>query len=268
MHNLEHSYVTEEKIFSDTINMYNPCNLHIFIDDGLEEKIYREQLLKVLNELKNKNIEVSLTGNEPTLLPERLIFVLNECHKRNMTFRTINTSGYKFLSSIENKALCRYIVQNGCINNININRFHYDDLINKKFDRYGITNDEIEKLAYYFYINGADIRISVPLVKGGVENMEDIKNLINRYEKLSITSFIFREREIQLKDVFVLNDDFYFLRTLDDDYYKVKVYKYHDYIVKHYTEKNILHNDISSMIFKDGSLKSNNLTLFSMKDQL
>ena len=58
---------------------------------------YYKGLEKLLNELKNKNFEITITGGEPTLDLERFVKTLELCNYYNMKCRTVSTTGLNLL---------------------------------------------------------------------------------------------------------------------------------------------------------------------------
>lgn len=275
-HDMLTANVKWENIFGTDYLIYNPCNLNIFITSVCQNKcdfcinskftgsdcsdgVYEKSLKAVLDE---KDFEITITGGEPTLNMKRLIFTMRECFERNLHCRTFSTTGFNLLKEYKNKQLWNYLIDYNFIHNINISRMNIDQNINDNiFGNKNITNKDIEKLAYFFETNNAEMRLSCNLIKGSVDNFEGMLNFVDYYSNIGVQTIIFRETigyDLQFSNILKFNEAFKRVEQIEGPFYIVDVYEYKDYIVKHYiTKQNIDKNIITSFslrngIFKDG----------------
>ena len=208
-HNLEVFKEKDINIFGKNINIYIPNNLSIFItnicnckcsfcinnkytNQDISDELYYKSLEKVLNELDPKYFEITITGGEPTLKKERFVKTIKICHKKGFKFRTISTNGLNLLSKYRGKELCEYMIENNTIHNINISRMD----INNNKEVMGIdsvSNKDIEKLARFFNMHDAEMRISCNLMKNHVDTLEKILEFVDYYQNLGVPTIMFRE---------------------------------------------------------------------------
>lgn len=211
-HDLEEAKTMEAEILGAKRKIYCPCNLNLVIDrrcncecgfcfsrgESLRERVTDEEYLTklkgVLKSLRGLPIEITITGGEPTLCPERLIPVMRMVKEYGFSNRTFSTNGTGLLERIEGKPLLQYMKENGCIYNINLSRMSADDAENRKiFGGDTVSNREIEQIAYFAEVNDMDLRLSCNLLKGAVDSWERVRRYMAFYRKLGIASFVFRE---------------------------------------------------------------------------
>ncbi|MCR5209149.1 MAG: hypothetical protein K6C99_02950 [Lachnospiraceae bacterium] len=187
--------------------------------------------LEKISKTADRRIEISLAGIDDENRLEETIQVLKDCKRLDLEFRTIACQGDILLKKYKGKPLCRYLIEYDCIYNINI-------------DMQGcrLSEGELSKLAFFFWANGAEMRLSFETEEGKTDSFDKIIDLIEKYSKLGIYSLIFREKKVALKNIF---DPKYpgmnYLRSLEDDRYRVGIYRLevgeNKYLAKHYMEK-------------------------------
>lgn len=279
-HNLKTSKVEKTEIFNQQYFLYKPCNLNIFITNicpnkcefcinkeyygqDISDEKYYFSLEKVLCELKDKRIEVTITGGEPTLKKERFVKTMQMCNVYNIKPRTISTTGLNLLKVYDNKPLCQHMLENKFVNNISLSRMHYNDDINLKIMGHNrLSNDEIEKLALFFKLNNADLRLSTNLIEGSIDSLQKVLEYLKFYSSRGIESVIYRqlvgEYTNLIDNIFdEINNskDFIFIERTSGMFYDVDIYKYEDFLVKCYhSKKNFDKNVIYNLSLRNGIL--------------
>lgn len=291
-HNLELQNISKEIIFDKEISIYHPCNLNIFVTEAchsncfycinnktnkqihiknklLSTEEYLKSLEKLLKELSGKGFEATITGGEPTLDYERFIKTMELCKKYRIHCRTVSTTGLNLMKTYKEKPLCDYMIENGFTHNINISRMHYDESKNSEIfgTSKNILNKDIEKLATFFKLNNAEMRISCNIIKNYIDNLDKMLEFVEFYMNLNVDTVMFRElihpESIKMQDILntkaLENKGFNYLETLHGAVYDVDVYRKETInggiIAKHYrTLENIDKNVIYSFSFKDGKL--------------
>ena len=270
-HDMVAANIKEENIFGQDLLIYNPCNLNIFITSICQNKCnfcinnkftgsdcsdeaYEKSLKEVLNE---KDFEITITGGEPTLNMKRLIFTMKECFDRNLHCRTFSTTGFNLLKEYENKQLWNYLIDYNFVHNINISRMNIDQNINDNiFGNKNITNKDIEKLAYFFRTNNAEMRISCNLIKDSIDSFKSMLNFVDFYSNIGVQTVMFRETigyDLKFSNILNFDDNFKKVEEINGPFYMVDVYEYKDYIIKHYiTKTDIDKNIISSFSLRNG----------------
>ncbi len=281
-HNLEITDIYKENIFGQTLNIYHPCNLNIFVTNicnnncffcvngnflntDITDEEYLKGLEKTLKELKGREIEITITGGEPTINPKRFVETLKMCNKFGFPCRTVSTTGYNLLNEYQEKILAQYLIENNFVHNINISRMSTDEILNTDIfcekDK-NISNKDIEKLAKFFKYNDAEMRISCNLINGYVDDFNKMLDFVSFYRKKSVETIMFRELEgikntIKLKDIVRFDNNFKYIETLKGIFYTVKVYEYKDMIIKYYeTNKNLPQNVIASLSLRNNILSN------------
>lgn len=285
-HNLELSEVQTQDVFRQKLQIYTPCNVNIFVTEicqnncafcinrktnenvnmrYLTDDEYINGLHILFDELDCKNYEATITGGEPTLDTFKFIKTIQLCKQYGVKCRTVSTTGINLMQTFNKKPICQYMIENGFIHNINISRMHYDELKNAEiFNGKNISNDDIKRLALFFKMNDAEMRISCNLIKGYIDDAEKMINFVNYYRNLGVETIMFRELEkckcnvVDLTDI--INEKlktFKYVKTLHGMIYDVDVYIYKDMIVKHYkTLKDINKEIIYSLSYKNGFIKN------------
>ena len=281
-HNLEVLNISKENIFNNKVDIYHPCNLNIFITNSCQNKCffcinhknrnidisdeeYYNALEKALKELSNKGFEITITGGEPTLNPERFVKTLELCKKYNFPCRTVSTTGFNLLKNYNNKPLCQHMIENNFIHNINISRMHWDEDRNLEIlNGLNITNSNIKTLATFFKLNDAEMRISCNIIPGYIDTFDKMLNFVDYYRGLNVDTVMFREligyKMKKLNDILELTpkNGFEHLKTLYGFNYTVDVYRYKDMLVKHYkTKPNFDKSVIFSLALNNGILTDN-----------
>ena len=279
-HNLELIDIHEDKIFGESLKIYHPCNLNIFIGNichnrcgfcinknvnpRIDDKTYYAALKKCLSELQGKHFEITITGGEPTLEKERLVEVMRLCKEYGFPCRTFSTTGRHIMTPYEGKLLCQHMIENNFINNINISRMDISEEGNKQiFIGDNLSNEEIEKLAVFFNLNDAQMRISCNLIEGHIDTFDRMLGFVDFYRKKEVETVMFRElvgvkNSIKLADIACFDERFSFIERLHGLIYDVDIYRYKDMLVKHYiTKENIPTDVVFSMSFNEGILMDN-----------
>lgn len=279
-HNLKVNDIYEENIFNNKIQLYHPCNLNIFVtnicqnncffcinnspnfkEKEITDEQYFDYLENVLQNLQGKGIEITITGGEPTLNPKRFLNTMKLCDKYNFPCRTVSTTGLNLLQYYEGKPLCQYMIEYGFIHNINISRMHFDEDKNQSiFKGKNISNDELSKLAMFFKMNDAEMRVSCNIIKDYIDSQDKMLDFVDKFIDIGVDSIMFRElisdSPILLPSILRL-DQFEHITNLEGLTYSVEVLKYKDLLIKHYKTKKIESNDVvMSMSFNNGILRN------------
>lgn len=278
-HNLETAEIRNIELFGKQYKMYTPCNLNIFITNecqnhcdfcinkdyagtDISDEEYHDALDRLLQNLKDLPIEITITGGEPTLNKERFVLTLAMCNNYNFKCRTVSTTGIQLMADTYGRPLCESMIVYHFIHNISISRMSIDDMKNDTILKgKNLSNDDIERLALFYRLRGAEMRLSCNLINGYMDSFDKMLNFVDFYRKLGISTIMFRElagckNQPLLKDVVHFNRKFQYLETLKGMYYNVDVYQYKDMLVKHYTNNtNIDKNILSSMSFRNGILQ-------------
>lgn len=236
----------------------------------INDDAYYKALNFYLDFFKDIKPWVTITGGEPTN-SNRLIPTLKLIKEKGFKIRTFSTNGSHLLAKVGNKTILQYMLENNVLNNMNLSRMAIDDDVNsnlmniKKEDS---NNDKLHKIAMFANTNDIELRISCNLLKQGVNNLYTILEFKDFYNKLGFKTIMFREL-IPLsydKDYYVnidsifkeieKNEEFKLIKTMDGLYYVVKVYKYQNYLVKCYKEKENVDKNIirEFVIYPDGKL--------------
>lgn len=277
-HNLEIEGSQTITLNGQEVTLNTPCNLCIFITNrcpnqcefcinrnswgtDISTSDYFTALENVLSKLDNRYTEITITGGEPTLVRHRLVRTLEICHEMGFKFRTFSTTGLNLMEQVFfDKRVCDYMIQYDCKYNINITRLAIDEQVNKKlFNGKGVlTNEEIKRLAMFYQLNDADMRLSCNLMHDGVHDMTSMLEYITQYDY--VDSIIFREliasEKILLSDI-LDTSIFEYIDSKHSDYYDVDIYKYDKkWLVKHYTNKPKTTN-IETLSLSNGILCNN-----------
>ncbi len=236
----------------------------------LDDRHFERALDYYLDFFKDIKPWITITGGEPTI-SKRLIPILKKIKDKGYKIRTFSTNGSHLLDMYEGKTIIQYMLENNVMNNVNISRMAVDDEENSKLMNIKIedsNNDNLKKIAMFAKVNNIEMRLSCNLLKKGVKNLKDILKFKEFYNKLGIKTVMFRELipikydsdyKVNIDDIFEEiedNKEFILQREIEGLYYKVKVYKYHDYLVKCYKEKGNVDKDIirEFVMYPDGKL--------------
>ena len=272
--NLEVIDIEETTLFGKNVSMFYPCNLNIFITNicqnhcsfcinkdysgtDIKDDLYFKALYATLEELKDKDIEITITGGEPSLNVERFVKTMRICREYGKKCRTVSTTGIRLLQEYEGKTLCQHMIDNGFIHNISISRMAYEEDKNRDIFQgsKNLTNQDLERLRIFFKLNKAELRLSCNILDENVNNLEKILDFVEKYKKFD--AIMFREivgGTIKLSDIIEFDDRFSYVETLKGIYYNVDIYLYKDYLIKYYTSKRVDKNMISSLSLRNGVL--------------
>ncbi len=277
-HDLEVETISDEIIYGNEIKLMHPCNLNIFVtnmcqndcffcingrhhklsDEIINDK-YLESLEQCLSDLQGKDVEITITGGEPTLIPSRFVKTMELCKKYGFPCRTVSTTGFYLMNEYKGKSLCQHMLENGFIHNINISRMHFDETKNKEILKgNNLTNEEVSKLAMFFVTNNAEMRISCNIIEGYIDSMDKILQFVSYFDSLGVDTIMFRELVMEnpllLPSILKFNG-FKFIETLCGDNYEVDIWEYKDYLVKHYKTLNQKKDVINSLSLRNGILR-------------
>lgn len=257
-------------IFDHSYDMYCPCNLNIFITNrcpnncyfcinknyqntDISDSVYYNGLIQLFKILDGLPIEITLTGGEPTLDPERLIHTMQLCKVFGFKCRTVSTTGRNLLKKYKGKALCQWLVDYGFIHNINISRMSYYDDENKRiFQNDGqISSGDLKKLALFFKLNNADMRISLPFFSNKTYEYA------NQYLKQGFDDVIIREIIGNDSQKLIFNNsNCEKIESIDALFYYINVYRNNNYLIKYYQSKNNFgKNILYSLSYRNGILQ-------------
>lgn len=219
---------------------------------------YLAQLEETLIKFKELNLSVSITGGEPTLDFNRLPGILRLLKKYSIRKRVLTTNGTRLFAELKNipgKRMIDVITQMG-LEHLNLSRAHYDEKINAKIMDYNnkthLTNEEIKEAVRILNKAGIRVRLSVALLKDGINDITSIKKYLDWAKSIGVDNVIFRElmnfnkdevednwvsafyrkegKPITIEDVLTPIDkdpQFQFVKQHVGYYYYVEIYKYH-----------------------------------------
>lgn len=282
-HNLQIAEITDVNLFGSHLKIYTPCNLNIFVTElcqnrcffcindksnrcinvrSLSEEEYSAGLRRLLDGIHCEDFETTITGGEPTLDIERFVKTMQICHEHGLKCRTVSTTGLNLMKLYNGKPVCQHMIDNGFVHNINISRMHYDETKNNEiFVGKNITDKDIEKLALFFKLNNAEMRVSCNLIKGYIDSSDEILKFVEHYMNLGVETVMFRELEqcenIKLNEtVENMLGSFDYIETLHGMVYDVDVYSYKDLIIKHYKTLKDVNKEITySLSYKNGFVR-------------
>lgn len=159
---------------------------------------------------------ISITGGEPMMNPEKMFLLLDLIYGIDPSLEVaISTNGYNLLSLLDYKNVNK-------LESIHISRHHYDDRVNQrifKSDRVASTTD-IKALQ-----DGLNdkkiININTMVMKGYIDNLEEIKKMLNYtgetgvykngFVSLMICNEYAKKHFINFNDIFKNLDSNFFL---------------------------------------------------------
>lgn len=283
-HNLELINIREQSIFGNKLNLYTPCNLNIFVTEAcqnscyfcinnktnggrkicdISDEEYMRGLLSLFNELECSDYEVTITGGEPTLNLYRFVETMKLCRKYKLKCRTVSTTGLNLMVPYNGKPLCEHMIENEFVHNINISRMHFNENKNAEiFKGKNISNKDVERLALFFKLNNAEMRISCNLIEGYIDSFDKMMEFVSFYDSIGVDTVMFRELEgcdgISLPEtVKEGTKEFNYLETLHGIVYDVDIFTYQDFLVKHYKTIPSKKKDIVySLSYKNGHIRN------------
>ena len=303
-HDVENATVDTVVIDGVERRFYNPCNLNVFITNTcpnscpfcinkgqtdrvrMSDSTYYEDLENALNRLSGVHLEATITGGEPTYLPERLVKTVRMLAAHGVHERTVSTTGYGLLDKYEGKTLFQHLIENGFTHNISISRMSTDDWENDRMlsgnkyspSRRNIGNDELRRLATIAKANGVQLRTSTNLIRGTAEShyvrtYRQMLEFVDFQHELGIDSCLFRELEgnnfkpilwIPIEpfaDLVKCSRDFTHIKTIHGMFYDIWVGLYKskvtgmEYIVKVYKNHVVDADIIGSLSFNHGVIR-------------
>ena len=296
-HDVEHATVDTVVIDGVERRFYNPCNLNVFITNTcpnscsfcinkgqtdqvrMSDSTYYEDLENALNRLSGVHLEATITGGEPTYLPERLVKTVRMLAAHGVHERTVSTTGYGLLDKYEGKTLFQHLIENGFTHNISISRMSSDDWENDRMlsgnkyspRRRNIGNDELRRLATIAKANGVQLRTSTNLLAGHVDSFKKMLQFVDFQYGNGIESCLFRELEGKMQkmwtpidwiaDTVRIINDFKYVKTVNGMFYDIEQYLYTsqatgmEYIVKVYKNHVVDADIIGSLSFNHGVIR-------------
>lgn len=280
-HNPDDEFIKEIKMGEELKTFLCPVNFTIVVDSRCNSKCdfcifhdsekiirvcdetYLRNLEHIFYELRNLPIEVTITGGEPTLFPERLVRILNLTKKYGLKHRTFSTNGIGLLNLYHGKLILQYMKECGAVRNINLSRMAIDQKENDSiFHSNTLTLDEIKTIAQFCHINDMDVRLSCNLMKSYIHTPEQILDYIRMAEEVNIENIIFREL-VDYEKEFVslnviedeLNKQFIINKTHITDKYKITEFSFNHYHVKEYESNKIMKKTgIPTLVYQEGKL--------------
>lgn len=296
-HDVENATVDTVVIDGVERRFYNPCNLNVFITNTcpnscpfcinkgqtdrvrMSDSTYYEDLENALNRLSGVHLEATITGGEPTYLPERLVKTVRMLAAHGVHERTVSTTGYGLLDKYEGKTLFQHLIENGFTHNISISRMSTDDWENDRMlsgnkyspSRRNIGNDELRRLATIAKANGVQLRTSTNLLAGHVDSFKKMLQFVDFQYGNGIESCLFRELEGKtpkmwtpidwIADTVRIINDFKYVKTVNGMFYDIEQYLYTsqatgmEYIVKVYKNHVVDADIIGSLSFNHGVVR-------------
>lgn len=160
-----------------------------------DDEEYFSRLNEVISAVKPLNPSVSLTGGEPTISP-RLPRILTILASHNVRKRTITTNGSGLLSIPhgQKKTILDLLIDYK-LAHLNISRAHYDEKINQEIMKAkgGLSNENLEYVIRYALRYGVRPRLSCVLLKGYIDNFDEIIKYLDWAESLGADNVVFRQ---------------------------------------------------------------------------
>lgn len=270
-------------LFSEKTMISNPLNLNIVISYGCncvgdfymmkqEEKIpavsdeeYLSKLEIFLSQLDGLPIEITITGGEPTLCPERLIPVLHMVQKHGFQHRTFLTNGSGLLKEWHQKPIIQYLKEMGAVYNINLSRQHMNETKNRQLiNGEAPTIRDLKQISSFCDVNHMDIRLSCNIMKNGVHDFASMMEYMEFAEDIGFQHMIFREVPNKAAEYVPINpvmdniknsEPFKYIKTIKNSHYTIDVLHYESYIVKLYRSKRNT-NILSNLVYREGRLSN------------
>ena len=211
-----------------------------------DDEEYFTRLEHVLQEVRELDPSVSLTGGEPTS-SHRIGRIIELLDKYNFRKRTITTNGTYLLKKFGDRTVLEMLIDNG-FQHLNISRAHYDEDINNEVM---LLKDKLDLKTISDMARGKiRIRLSCILSKVGVDSVLEMKKYMDYALEYGIDNVVFRElmnydekeidqkqrihiyckeNRIHLNDIWEVVDkdsEFEFENQVLGYYYYVEVYKY------------------------------------------
>ena len=298
-HDVERATVDTVTVGGVERKFYNPCNLNVFITNTcqnscdycinggasdiyrMSDSTYYDDLEKALDKLSGVNLEASITGGEPTLLPHRLVETVRILKERGVRCRTVSTNGIGLIERYEGKTVLQHLIENGFTHNLSISRMAEDDVSNDQAMRgsgtgctsRNITNDTLRRIATIAKVNDVQLRTSTLFLAHHVSSFKKMLHFVDFQHSLGIDGCIFREVEggaMQRKHgVFMrgiaemvrYGTNFKYMKTVAGMFYDIEYYHYTspetgaEYIVKIYNNSVLDRSVIGSLSFNHGILR-------------
>lgn len=277
-HDLRRHETAPYEFFGQRMTLRIPCNVNLFVTnrcnarcrfciagderhDRIGHDDYIRTLTKLLDVLDPSLFEITITGGEPTVAPSRLVDTMRACHERSLPVRTFSTNGQNLLAEHEGKPICQHLVENGVTHNISVSRMATGQDENEAIMGARLISDQdIERLAMFFGMSDADMRVSCNLIDGHVDSLDKMIRLVKHYRKLGVPTVMFREligaSGPRLDRVFTPDGAFEATASMHGDGYDVDVYRYDGMVVKRYMTaySQMPRNEVASLALRDGVL--------------
>lgn len=186
-----------------TINCTTRCNARCsfcynaitFMRDEQYVEADSEELQRAITFARDAHIKVAtLTGGEPTLVPEKLIKLAIKLNKSGFPIIRMHTNGFLLNSEVDfegkKEKLWKHLVDAG-VNNISLSLADYRTERNSAIMRMD-NKAAIEKYIGNLVADNVQIRLSCYMCEEGISTYDDVVNYINYGLSNNIKNYIFR----------------------------------------------------------------------------
>lgn len=299
-HDVKRGYMKRLEMNGEQLKVYQPCNLDVFVVNrchnrcffcihrhytgdiigsdflvGLEDAVTRLQQAGI-------DLEVTITGGEPTIRPNRFVDVIKLLHRLGVRERTVSTTGLNLLAYHDGKPLIQHLIDCGYTHNISISRMSTNyaahEIMMGNTDDWmpDIDNAQLHRLARYCNTYGVELRTSTNLIRKfkqaeGVNDLKSILDFVAYHKSIGIKSCLFRELvgnypscKVEIKPIqeqIHTDPRFEFVKDIDGQFYEIKLYVYTDpdgtqYAVKCYQDAVPAQVGYSRLSYKSGILRA------------
>ncbi len=268
-------------LFSEKTMISVPLNLNILISYGcncdcnfcitkhgkqipaIPDSEYLQQLEMVFSQIHGLPIEITITGGEPTLFPERLIPALHMIDSHGFPHRTFLTNGSGLLKNWEGKPIIQYLKETGAIYNLNLSRQHMDETRNMELMKGMVPSIlDLKQISSFCDVNQMDARLSCNVMKGGICDFDSMMEYMDFAENIGFRNMIFRElpngeadyiQIVPIMEQMRISDNFRYIRTIENSHYTIDLFNYNPYVVKLYQSRQNNHL-LSNLVYREGLL--------------
>jgi len=149
---------------------------------------------EILKSVKPINPSVSITGGEPSK-DHRITQILKYIKSFNMRKRTITTNGSGLLDHCINNQKILDLLIDAKIEHLNISRAHYNENINHQImelDEF-FPNEKLKAIVMKAKKGGIRPRLSCVLLKGYIDNIDEILNYLDWAASIGVDNVVFRQ---------------------------------------------------------------------------
>lgn len=153
----------------------------------ITDKKYYKKLSNMLKSLRNEIWSVTILGGEPTISPRifNILKIIKDYKfKKVMTTNGILLKNKSFLSKINKSSL----------DHLNISRHDFNDKKNSiLFQNVNVPNTKELKIIVKNIKSSIKLRINCNLIKGHIDNVNNLKKFINHVKNIGINEISFSE---------------------------------------------------------------------------